>query len=784
MHRSLSVAIAVAVVAVLMVTIVPTLAHGSPASAAPPLAVRPQATDSITTTDGGGGTQNVFSTGAGSDMVYFRAYDPSDTTATVTINDPNGSRDGVGTHPFTTTVHFNTGPTNSSYFWNIFYKIPTSVQFGGQWNITISGTIAGFSWQNFTVVTYTVGATTSAPAYLPGHSGEVLYAINSTATDGPYGGVTAVEVLGTYLTQTGGTAKVTGFPRNVPAVAQGTFNFTVPTDAQTGYGGLTFWIYANVTAQNLSQVAQLFVPVAAVGTPFISLGSCPSGCYTGTFQDGTPVYVTVGVDLIWNAGNAPAPGMDVQFHFTAGSAPATPTGGWPANLTTNSSGGAAILFVATNAVFPIGDTDSVTVAVTDSIDASIHVTNFADFSVVAVAPGYAQLQVLLDSAQYYGGDTATGSWQLAGTTSAAGNGWVVTEWSAWESTSGTLIVFKNDTGNAAQGSATFQVPLNYGGTIRFTVSVHNATESLTQSAYAAVTAPVILLNPSEPTYLPGDSLSVGVTTEGQAFQGATMWESVVDSNGNVLSSGMLSGSSIPISVPKVGASSLIRVSVAAQSATGGLIADASVDLNEARGWELMAGVSTASNYIDGSYQPGQTIQLSYHVIPLGVSVLPKSFQIEVYPGSSIFNIAGFGAVQAATTSPSGNIPYTIPSSTPSGEQSFTMIVYFGGPGCDGGCEAITSFSADVNPSPPALGYVLGAGTGLTVGWLILLVLLFLAVIVGFVLHRRGNRPMMMKPEQGHSSTASTSGEPASWKEGAPPSNGTPPPPPPPTGGSP
>ncbi|MCI4319814.1 MAG: hypothetical protein L3K23_06765 [Thermoplasmata archaeon] len=781
MHRSLSVAIAVAIVTALLLTIVPPLARGSPAPAAAPLVVRPQATDTVTTTDGFGGTQTVFTTSAVNDLVFFRAFDPTDTTATVSINDPNGSRDGVGARPFTTTVHFNTGSTNSSYLWNIFYKIPTSVQFGGQWNITVTGTVAGFFSQNFTVITYTVGATAAAPAYLPGHAGEVLYAINSTATDGPYGGVTSVTVLGSYLTQTAATAKVPGFPRNVPAVAQGAFNFTVPTDAQTGFGGLSFWIYANVTAQNLSELAQLSVPVASVSTPSIQLGSCPSGCNTGTFQDGTPVYVSVRVDLIWNTGSAPAPGMNLQFHFTAGAAPATPTGGWPANLTTNLSGGAAILFVATNAVFPVGDTDSVTVAVTDSVDAMIHVTNFADFTVVAVAPGFAQLQVLLDRAQYFGGDTATGSWQLAGTTSSAGTGWVVTEWSAWQVNSGTLIVWKNVTGNAAQGSATFSVPLNYGGEVRFTVSVHNATESLTQSAYAVVTSQVILLNPSKPTYLPGDTVTVGVTTEGQIFQGATLWESVVDSNGNVLSSGMLTGSSISITIPKVGAPYSVHVSVGAQSATGGLIADASVYLNQASGYELMAGVSTASNYIDGSYQPGQSIQLSYSVIALGTSVLPKSFEIQVFPGSSIFNFYGYGAVLARTTSPSGNVPYTIPSSTPSGEQSFTMVVYFVGPGCDGTCDAITSFSADVNPSPPALGYVLGAGTGLTVGWLVLLILLFLAVIVGLLLHRRGNRPMMMKPEQSHA-PATTSGEPASWKEGAPPS-GTSPPPPPPSGGS-
>ncbi|MCI4350055.1 MAG: hypothetical protein L3K15_00865 [Thermoplasmata archaeon] len=784
MHRGLSVAIAVAVVALLLVTIVPPFARASPARAAPKAGVHGLATDSITTTDAFGFPQPgfprpVFTTGTGNNEVFFRAYDPSDTTAIVKINDPNASRDGIGpVNQLSLTVNFNTGTTNSSYLWNIFLKIPPSIQYGGIWNITISGTTAGFSSATFFVQTYNVVATPTAPAYLPGHPGSVLYAINSTATDGPYGGVTAVTVLGTYLTSTGTTAKVPGFPRSVPAVGQGMFNFTTPTDAQTATGGISFWVYANVTAQNLSQVDQLTVPVAAVGTPFIQLGSCPSGCSSFTFQDGTPVYVTVGVSLIWGGGTAPAAGLNVAFHFTSGASPVTPTGGWPGNVTTNSSGGAAILFLATAAVFPPSHTDSVTVAVTDTVDANIHVTNFANFNVVTVAPGFAQLQVLLDRAQYFGGDGATGSWQLGGAAPAVTSGWVVAAWSVWESSSATLLVFHNLTGSAAQGSAAFTVPLNYGGTIRFTVSAHNQTTAITTSAFALVTAPVILLNPNKPTYLPGDTVTVGVSPQGQVFQGSTLWESVVDNAGNILSSGILTGGTITVNIPKIGAPGYLTVSVAAQTVVGGVIAQASVVLNQASGFELLAGVGTASNYIDGSYQPGQAIQISYSVIALGATALPKSYEINVFPGSSIFNFFGYGAVLAHSTSSSGMVPYTIPSGTPSGAQSFTVIVYFVGPTCDGVCDAITSFSVNVNPSPPALGYVLGNGSGLTVGWLILLILLVLAVLVGLWLHKRGNRPMMMKPEKSHDG-ATTSGEPAQWKEGTPGAGNNPPPPLPP-----
>ncbi|WP_410969293.1 hypothetical protein, partial [Salmonella sp. SAL04284] len=84
-------------------------------------------------------------------------------------------------------------------------------------------------------------------------------------------------------------------------------------------------------------------------------------------------------------------------------------------------------------------------------------------------------------------------------------------------------------------------------------------------------------------------------------------------------------------------------------------------------------------------------------------------------------------------------PITIPSGTPSGIVLFEVEALFGV--CGTGCSAFSDFSVSVNSSPSALSYQLGAGSGLTVGWLILFLLIVIVVIVILVMMRRRGRPM-------------------------------------------
>ncbi|MCI4340699.1 MAG: hypothetical protein L3J73_05490, partial [Thermoplasmata archaeon] len=223
-----------------------------------------------------------------------------------------------------------------------------------------------------------------------------------------------------------------------------------------------------------------------------------------------------------------------------------------------------------------------------------------------------------------------------------------------------------------------------------------------------------------------------------------------------------------------GAPSSVRVDVGAQDPVLGIVGQSSLTVYEGSGITVLAGVSTVSNYADGSYQPGQTIQVHYSIAAVGQAVLPKVFSIEVYEyGLQLSSQSGAAIVSSG--SPSGDVPFTIPSGTPSGSQVFEVFVVAAG--CYSGCYAATVFSVSVQPNPSVLGYELGAGSGLTVGWFILFVLILLVAIVLYLMSRNKARPMMMKPvstpgsEPSASSTSpsGTGGGSGSssetWKEG-------------------
>lgn len=764
MRRSVAVAIAlVALLTASSLALIPGAARAAPLSSAAPAATPQIGFNTISPTDQYGNYMSDFYVGYSNGIIYFSAYDTSDTSAIVQINDLNATRDGLHNPVYNHTVSFTAGYYNDSYLWNSYYQIPFTLERGGWWNITINGTNAGYSSTPFYVHTYTVSMQPTEPAYLAGHTGKVLYYVDAAVNNAPFSNLSQLTVTATYLTNTAVTATLPGTPFNLGSAAWGSFNFTVPTDANS-YGGIHFTLYANIStpAPVTSEIGYAFAPVGSVPDPVVDLATCPSGCFSNSFVSGTPVYVLVQAEIQAPGVTAPAPGLTVQFQYTSGSTPVTPPGGSPASVSTNASGDAAILFVASSSVFSTTATDSVIVTLHDPLNPSaVAVSTTAQFDVLTQAAGTARLQVHLDATQYFGGDTATATWEIGGLNSSLAQGWTADGWWVWESNSNTLVDSGTLGQTATQGTFTFAVPLGYGGPIQVVVDAHNATSWLSASDSAAVSAPAIFLTPSEAEYLAGDTLSVTVQTQGSIFQGAQLWQSVVDSSGNSLVSGPLNASSIGFTIPKVGAPSYVTVSVAAQTSAG-IVGQASITLYEGSGIAITAGVTTASSYADGSYQPGQTIGVSYSVFPIGTATLPKTFEVTVYPTWSFFG-PGYGSKVIQTSAASGTIDFTIPNGLPAGAQSFTVEARLGS--CTYGCYAITTFAVNVNPSPSVLSYEVGAGSGLTVGWLVLLVLIVLVALALFVAVRRRGRPVVMKPHDASPPTAS-------WQESPPAGGGS------------
>ena len=751
--------------------VLPGSAHGSPAAPGSPASPRPFAAVGVFPTDMFGNTVTEFGPGYANGAIYFFASDYSaDTSANVTITDQNATRDHISVPAAAFTVNFNRGPTNSSYLWGIHYTLPFGLADGGTWNITIKGTAGGNFSMPFSVYIYTATLTPASQAVLPGHVATVLYDVNASVNDAPYPNLTAVT-LGAWYYRAGVLAAIPGTPASLGAASSGMYNLTVPSDAQTA---VIFELWANVSAASvsMSQEASLYLPVGTLGVPLVTLSDCSTfGCVSDAFANGTPVYVLVQAEIVGIGFSAPATGITVSFLFESGTTRVTAPGSPPATVVTNATGGAAVVFVASSPPFSTTTSNAVVVTLTDPVNPTSTTTSTSNFFVTSTVPIGARLQVTLDSAQYYGGDHATATWSLWGTSSAITQGWTMDAWQAWESPSATYIGGGKISSTSTSGTFTVNVPMNYSGWIRVTVSAHNATGSLSASApLAVVSPPTILLNPSELFYLPGDHITVAITTEGQIFQSTTLWESVTDPSGTVWTSGPVSGGSVAFTVPQIAPPNSFRINVAAQSASLGLVSAATVTVSLGSGYVLNAGVATASNYIDGSFQPGQTIQVKYSISAIGTTALPKVFQVALYSGGLFFFGNPTGSALVQSTDPNGQLTFTLPSGMVDGDQQFTVIASLAG--CNG-CIVAGTFGVLIHNNPSVLGYEIGAGSGLTVGWLILF-LLGVLVVLGALWMRRGRRGGPREAVKPYSTSSmgsgsgSSSAPAAEWKEGSPP----------------
>jgi hypothetical protein len=775
------VALAIALVAILTVSafvVVPASVRAAPTHTSP--GARPAATDTIQTTNNGGGGVSSYNVGLSTGNVYFYATDPVDTTATVAINDYNATRDGL-TNPVATTTAHIAGTVNWSYLSNTYLKIPLTLIYPGTWNITISGTSAGFAFQNFSVHTYYVTYLDNSSLLLPGHSTPVSYYLLSWVNQvSLYQHITKVSVTG-YYSRAGGTSTLPGTPTTVGTGATGTFNINLPTNASLlGTVWITFW--ANTSGW--SEQSSLYLYVAQLSAPVIKLSSCAGTCYTNTFQSGAPIVATVTEWLQWQpdvAVHTAAPGATLNILYEAGASVVHPAGSPPTTLTTNANGQAQWLFTADPVAFSTTGPNALNVTSADpTIPSNKGNSSASNFFVEKSSTAAPRIEITFGEAQYYGGDTIFANWTMTGNSTVT-QGWNATLWYAqMYSNSGYAGLLGQGVTNGSAGMLTLTAPLGFTGTVYLWIYAANATQYIYDESGIGVSAPQILLSSNEPYYQAGDMVTFTVTTLGSILSSANLQSIVSDSFGARLSSGALTGTTISVTIPKVAPPTYIEVTVFAVATTGATITNATLYVDLASGFDLSVGVATKSNYVDGSFQPGQTIQFSYAVTVRGYYTMPKAWTIWVWPSNAWEN-TGLGAEEFQTTASSGMVSYTIPSNSPNGIQTF----YIEAQPTSGGYDATNTVAVNVQSNPSGLGLELGAGSGLTLGWLILLIIIVVIAIVLFLAIRSHGRPKMMKPESGSPPTGPST---QAWQESSPPpSSGSPPsgggPPTPPSGSS-
>ncbi|MCI4349064.1 MAG: hypothetical protein L3J93_02440 [Thermoplasmata archaeon] len=743
MDRSIAVAMALVAMLTAAAFVAPGPARSgvsgplSPMPAAPPQ-------DNISAYASGGYPVTSYDVGLSTGQVYFVATDTAaDTSAVVAINDLNASRDHLLNPVATWTVLFHGGTTNSSLLTHAHYTIPVNLTYGGRWNITISATNGGFNSRLFTVQTFFATSSATPGVTLPAHTASLSVLVLKWANEQLYSAVTSVVVTGYYYTTTFVYTKIPGTPHPLGSVDLAWYNFSVPNDAS---GTIHLSVFANTTSGggNTSATATSSLAVGRLGIPSVVLSTCPTGCVSSSFQSGTPVYTTIHA-LIAGGATGPATGVTATIKFEHGSTFVTPGGNPPATVVTDLTGSASITFLASEPAFATTGTNSVVVTVSDPADPSDTAqTGYGNFSIFN---GTATPDVLVtwSSSEYFSGDTASAHWAIDGANASVTAGWGGDVWVAYLNGISGFSYHGALSPSATSGTITLAIPSNYVGSIILYVVISNATSARQVLSTAGVQAASLLLSPSETYYLPGDALTVQTSTQGAALSGTTLWATVVDNVGNWIVNGAVTGNTIPIHVPSSAAPTSYKVTVVALSSTLGTLANATVNLYEANGIDLVLGVTSSSNYIDGSYQPGQSVTVAYQFLARGTAVLPRTFTLVMSPSSSGYSSRGTVTVQ--TTGATGSFSYTVPNEVGNG----VLIVYaqaqLGGPSCTSNCYTYGQFSVNVNKNPAALSYQLG-GSGFTLGALALIIVILLGAVVLLLLWRRHSRPMLMKPDSG------------------------------------
>lgn len=741
--------------------------HGATPGASAP---RPHLPSTIATTDSGGYNLNIFRVGLGTGDVYWVAYDPTgDTLAKVAINDQNASRDGLTNPVATWMANFSVSTYNYSSNWNAYYAIPLSLPFGGQWNVTLSGTHAGFVSYNFSVEVYEDSITTGQSAYLPGTSATLLYEVYKTANDALYT-PSSLTLVGSYrLANFSAVSLFAGHGMSITPAGLGSVSFLVPLNAAPNTP-IDLRLYANETTASgtVSMSATTYTYVGNL-TVSLELTLSTSGNPTSVLPGNVPAILTVDVQIVGGGYYAAAPNISVALTFRGPhNALVSPIpGNPPLSLLTDQNGIASNLFLTSNSTFVPLDTYTIWANATQSGGPGASRNNTIVFSVLPVASNPA-LALNFGQEMYYGGDTATLTWTLATQgLGSSGGPWTPEAWFAIETASSYRYYATGTvTGSGSSGTFSIGVPSSYQGDLEVVMLAYNATTEIYAYAYAYVSHPSILLAPSEYDYLPGDTISVGVSTQGSALSSATLYWTAGGYDGSfpTFATGTVSGGSFSFMAPALASIGDIQVNVTAESASSGVLASDSVLIYTGNHYDLQAGIQTASNYADGSYQPGQTVQIHYSIVPL-VKSAPAPGVFTLYLETDHY-VPNGGSMLFQTTATSGSFSFKIPSSWGTGTQYLYLYAEF--QNCPtGSCYAESDFAIPVESSPSALSYELGAGSGLTVGWLILLVVILVVALLLVLLIRRRPPSSAASPLQPYSGTTSAGAgsSPPSWSEG-------------------
>jgi len=711
--------------------------------------------------------------GPGANILYFFGYDyAGDHSVNFTLTDPNASRDDVGQPAWTvnTLVNQTTDQFNSVIL-GLSFTFPSSLKVGGGWNVSVSAPLGGNASYPIWVSTYYVdywGAPEPGSIVLPGETVTTAYETYSDVNGAPESDITNVSYNGHY---TGANDSYLNLFASgsvtQPATAFGSYTWTVPANATFDtYVEVNVWVSIYVGTQQAEnesygidyQVGTLYIDSFTMESNEGQI--CPN-YYDNYYDSGSLVQACAIVGAFGGEDQfTPVAGLTVAIAFWDGVTHVTPPGDAPASLVSNSSGEVTFSFLANTTQFssyyqyPFYNAVNLTVTnpgATPSGPPFAEVWDNATFYMEASAAS-AGITVSLNQLAYFPGQTITATWTVASTNSEQtgpiyANSWYLVSDDYTYLGQGTI------SSTATTGTLPIVLPSGYTGAFTLYVDASNATTYFEGEVGGVVQPATLTLTPSSPTFTAGSTVTILAQAWGdgslaapmisyQIYAGYEQGYSGYGGYGLVSSGTVTNDSSITISVPSSGAPSYYEIYAYLGSATAGTVASAYLEVEQSWGYNVIVGVTTLSSYSDGSYQPGQTITVSYQIAPYGGAAVPVLYEFSI----SLYSTQ-LGSI-ISTTSSSGTVQVTIPSYFQTGFAILEVELrgtYLSGNACStydngqGECYGETGIA--INAHPSVLSMDLGAGSGLTVGWLVLLIIvLVIAVVLVLLIRRKRSMP--------------------------------------------
>jgi len=490
----------------------------------------------------------------------------------------------------------------------------------------------------FSIRTWTMSLETDRGVYLPGDRGRVLWSVNLIKD-------------GTLAPAGDGQLWVNDWPNGNALISPNPVMFTgskgeqpftllgtIPTNRQ-----IRAQAWFNTTRSN----ADRFVFVVA-SAPIDGLRMI-TNVAAATYEPGGIVTVDVSAkvtDFPPNPLSPGAAGVEVDIAVTDQSTGRVIPGYGASNLLTDSNGNLRHVFQL-NSSIPDGTSFLVRA---DGV-ANNAVTAFATDTFVVNSRAGMTIAQSFDKTQYLSGDTVRMTVDVGG---SAGPFTYIYEARDMSPGGGLL-----DRQTSTLNGYVYVIPTTFDGPISFSALVDDGQGNRRfASRTFTVVIGILVVNLDRSEYNGGETVTASYSLKRNTgvFANPTYYYEIFDTSFILVKSGITTGANVQYIVPGVPSNSYtfqITATEAGRSLSGSATAS------------IVSGVQLSLDFDRASYNPGETMRITYNLVARGRTALPASFLFFV-------GMPGAPAKTVQTTQSSGVISYTVPVGMNTGAQFVTV----------------------------------------------------------------------------------------------------------------